>query len=355
MRSNYQAKYEIKKGNAMKSMPVSLDNTNIPGGIPENNELKNKSQAGTSITEGVDTRYNPHNSTGITLKIYEHELRIEHSHSSHGSKKPPKRKRKDIQRFSRKSRMRMFHKLNRLETRQLSSALFTSVTFHEDYEMCQEWLKEKRDRFLRILREQLEDLVYVWRIELQERGAPHFHFIFWTKNPERNFGSKYYKRMIRDAWYDVNPCNCRHCRRHSVKTVTVDSYRKTSSYLSKYIAKEDEVDSPVLTGRRWGWSSNAPTDPIIEREITPWEYERLHKIVKRVLRDSLGAEKADCYDYEKFKTIFIWGELRQFWETLREASLNNVSNELVNVLKYSDWKPPDDILSEIADDHGHNF
>lgn len=321
--------------------------------LPEYKSQEGKQQSPRQSSRDVATRYNPHNSTGRKLQVYENSLYLKKTYTSESKKPPPKRKEKDIQRFSKKSRTRMFHRLNQLQVSQLSTGLFTSCTFHEDYEISQEFIDEKRQKFLRILRDKIKDLVYVWRVEFQERGAPHFHFIFWTLNPELNFESVYYKRIIRDAWYQVKECQCKGCRRHSVKTLTVSSFRKTAGYVSKYIAKEDEEIPEECTGRRWGWSSNTPANPVLDVEILPWQEEKLKKLVKKWIRIRLAKNNRDDSFLDEMENIHMWAPLETIALILRQGNFQQFALPLENWINYGTLDPPDEVLAEIAESYRH--
>ncbi len=112
--------------------------------------------------------------------------------------------------------------------------------------------------FLERIRRKFPTASGIWRIEYQERGAVHFHLLF--------FSLPFWKAdEIRVAWGEIigeeNP---------RIKIEICRSRRKTTYYMSKYVAKLSERASVSLSnvpyshvGRHWGYF-NKPDIPMAE-------------------------------------------------------------------------------------------
>lgn len=87
----------------------------------------------------------------------------------------------------------------------------------------------------------------IWRLELQERGAPHYHLMAW------GLGDK-----SRYDWVDLvsftHPC-LDDLERYAYKAEAITSDGGVASYCSKYVAKVAEKAFP---GRVWGREGKVP-------------------------------------------------------------------------------------------------
>lgn len=157
-------------------------------------------------------------------------------------------KRGKIEIFSQESRYRLFRLFHSIEfSRWTFCTLTYGKTFPASGRVCKQHLKAYRRAFER----RWGNVRAVWRMELQERGAVHFHILYldcpfipigeWCK-----------------LWDD-----CRHCPSDERFGNSVDieiGWRKADSdvvskYLGKYIAKPDDRDPGEQgrdLGRWWG-------------------------------------------------------------------------------------------------------
>lgn len=112
--------------------------------------------------------------------------------------------------------------------------------------------------FLERVRRRYPKASGIWRIEYQERGAVHFHILF--------FSLPYWKiESIRKAWSEIigeeNP---------RITIETIRSRRGSTYYVSKYVAKVSDNALVSLSnmpyshdGRHWGYF-NKPEIPMKE-------------------------------------------------------------------------------------------
>jgi hypothetical protein len=115
--------------------------------------------------------------------------------------------------------------------------------------------------FLERVRRKFPKASAIWRIEYQERGAVHFHLLF--------FSLPYWKAdNIRLVWGEIigenNP---------RIKIETIRTRRGTTYYVSKYVAKVGKTALVSLSsvpyshaGNHWGYF-NRPNIPMCELKI----------------------------------------------------------------------------------------
>ncbi len=171
----------------------------------------------------------------------------------------------DITEFSRKSRRRMLLALNRCDFRK-TRAVFVTLTFHSIPEI--EAATKSLQKFIKRVRRKFPLTSGIWRKEFQQRGAAHFHVIF--------FGLPYWdwKEML-DCWRECTPDH-----EGSIWVKLLRNSKSIIGYVAKYIAKVAKGEgtplldvSPYLTaaqkpkiGRCWGYINKAAL-PLAETSV----------------------------------------------------------------------------------------
>jgi hypothetical protein len=186
---------------------------------------------------------------------------------------PPKRgKRGGITTFSARSRTRMFDMFHKLEIKR--KPIFVTLTYGEDYPDAKTAKNNLRALFERI-RRKMDGLPIsaVWRMEFQERGAPHFHIIF--------FDLPFIDKLTWQYWWEEITGH----PEPFTRVERVRSHKQIMAYVSKYVAKIEPSSKTgfiSLTylhayrekhgdniGRVWGY---------FQKDALPWaekfEYER---------------------------------------------------------------------------------
>jgi hypothetical protein len=169
-----------------------------------------------------------------------------------------KRKAGDIKGISPKSRVRALQLLNMVDPFKLRTPHFVTLTYHDEYPKTAPAIKKDLDTFLKRFRRAFPSAYYFWRVELQARGAPHYHMIVWFPacEPSPTPGALF--SQIRTLWLDFTLCACRHCHSHSVRCDLVDNPKQAAYYVSKYLAKSEDQANKIGLGRLWGNSRNLP-------------------------------------------------------------------------------------------------
>jgi hypothetical protein len=180
-----------------------------------------------------------------------------------------------VQGFSRKSRKRLIEKLARLDL-QGALPLFVTLTYPQEYPDARR-AKDNLRAYLQRLQRLYPGMSVVWRLEFQERGAPHFHLLI--------FGvPRIPKEEVQRHWGEVigyaNPFT---------RVERVRTWRGVVGYAAKYMAKAGLDIVPYLhaCGRVWGvfMARFLPSAPLGEffGEFGPWVYQ-VRRCLRRVWR-----------------------------------------------------------------------
>jgi hypothetical protein len=149
--------------------------------------------------------------------------------------------------------------------------------------------KAKRDLkiYIQRLHRKFPAAGLIWKMEPQERGAPHFHFLCWGVKENELFG------FTVPNWYEIaGQGDINHLRFHagalpgSVPCVSqVRSFKGVWSYASKYIGKTFQVAGwgDKWTGRYWGVSKreNIPFGEVYRVETTENRVCKLMRLQRR--------------------------------------------------------------------------
>jgi len=206
-------------------------------------------------------------------------------------------KRSKVSRFTKGSRRRLMNTIASIE-RDAELPDFVTLTYPENFPTIEQ---SKRDLkiFLQRLARKFPQSGCIWKLEPQERGAPHFHMLVWGCETKSLFG------WVCDNWYDIagqgdhyallflkgllkdsKPC-----------VAKVRSWRGVWSYASKYLGKTFEVAEwgNKWTGRYWGiakrdnipFGKQAKVDLTERQVIQIMRFQRRYAHIKAKDRNSL--------------------------------------------------------------------
>lgn len=174
--------------------------------------------------------------------------------------------RKEVKGFSRASRLRLLRTIGAIR-RDAELPDFVTLTYPSTFPPVE---RSKRDIkvFFQRLGRRFPQSGCIWKLEPQQRGAPHFHLLVWgCETSELHL-------WVSRAWYDVaGEGDENHLRFHLGQLAgsrpcveRVRSWRGVWSYASKYLGKTFEVAGwgDAWTGRFWG---------VVRRENVPFGVE----------------------------------------------------------------------------------
>lgn len=212
-----------------------------------------------------------------------------------------------VKKFSRKSRFRLFTALAKIRADLPHKPLFVSLSYHYGHRLIIDDNKTHLHHFLVRLRQYDLNVQFIWRIELQKRGAPHFHLIIFPGVRLDGFKEDDYNIKISSLWHEIADPKSRAHKEYGCKVKTIDSYREACIYLSKYVAKEPIECGSSLMGKHWGCSRNLPYKVIgtiqADRKVNK---EMIEKIRKWLIKN--GHESAadpNYFNVDRPQTIFI--------------------------------------------------
>ncbi len=148
--------------------------------------------------------------------------------------------------FSRRSRRRLMRLVASIDKRALAvRPLFLTLTYPGEFsEDWREW-KRHHDSFVKALRRKYPTSSLIWRMEAQQRGAPHYHMLV--------FGVPYIPYdWVAQTWFRVVGSGDPAHLAAGSEVRRVRSWRGVMHYVGKYLAKDDGGEWDVDTGRVWG-------------------------------------------------------------------------------------------------------
>lgn len=186
-------------------------------------------------------------------------------------------KRGEVEGFSRAARKRMLQMLHSVK---FQTAVLITLTYGKEYpEDWQIWKKHLK-AWKRATERRYGNLRAIWRIELQKRGAPHFH-VLYLDFPFIPVDT------LQSLWYDIikTPPEQRFGNGLDLRAVRGStSHKQVMAYVSKYVGKIEDYEDweePPKIGRIWGhW--NVEEEPCVQCELS--EYEA--KIVSEAVRST---------------------------------------------------------------------
>ena len=176
---------------------------------------------------------------------------------------PPTRREGDIRGFSDSARKRMRDLLSTINRD--ADGLFLTLTYHESNPGGRE-VKKHLHAFVQALRRRWDGLKWsmVWRLEYQERGVPHLHFLIWGIQFE-------HKEWFKACWHRITGETSDDHEEMGAWVERMPKESKLSSYVSKYMAK-DGTDPDGWQGRTWGVRNrkHLPVAPMDWVQGVPW-------------------------------------------------------------------------------------
>jgi len=199
-----------------------------------------------------------------SLKVWQGASLIKVSHEKYTIPQKGGGIRGSISLFSRQSKKRLMNLLATIE--RTEKPLFVTLTYPEAFTTSADVWKNHLERFYKRMARKFPGSSFIWKLEPQKRGAPHFHLMVW--------GVEYIplRRWISDAWYQVVGSGDEKHLHAGTSVEEVRSWRGVMSYASKYMGKI--FDSPMMSdlgwdnpGRFWGVKGRENLPQVVADEI----------------------------------------------------------------------------------------
>lgn len=218
----------------------------------------------------------------LSFGIGEGKGKVQHRHPQARRGGGPRGK---IKAFSRASRLRLLRLTASINWDRFQAKAFSmTLTYPGSWPKDPATWKKDLDTFGKRLRRRYPTLSAVWRMEFQERGAPHFHLILFLPRPLRTTRSDL-RRFVARSWHEACGKLCDEHLEAGTEVRSISSPTRLNRY-ARYIAKTERLRADVPDpGRMWGvWGrQHLPVD---------WETVRIgvEQAIKlrRVLRRLAG-------------------------------------------------------------------
>ena len=169
-------------------------------------------------------------------------------------------KRGVISDFTRRSRFRLFATLAKISGNLKIRPIFVTLTYHYGHLNAPQSTKSQLHDFLVRLRNYDPGVQFIWRIELQKRGAPHYHMIIFPSSSCRSAGTESYLIELSRIWHSIADPKSRRHKDFGCKVKVITSYRMACAYVSKYVAKVGNDITDSHQGKHWANSMNLPIE-----------------------------------------------------------------------------------------------
>lgn len=155
-----------------------------------------------------------------------------------------------VREFSKRSRSRLLQTVGAINRDALTvkRPLFMTLTYPEVWPEQPETWKAHLRAICKRIRRQYPHAAILWRLEPQERGAPHFHLLVF------NVYFVPYKKLAK-WWYEVVDSGDERHLGAGTNVTRIRSWRGVMSYASKYLAKDGKGTGEFAggcVGRWWG-------------------------------------------------------------------------------------------------------
>lgn len=194
-----------------------------------------------------------------------------------------------ITKFSRRSRKRL---LEALAEARATPTHFITLTYPREWPKSPREWKRHLDAFLKRLRRRWPESGYVWRLEFQKRGAPHYHILAYGVDGVSDYD---FRMWIREAWYEIVDSGDERHLYAGTQASPITNHAHAARYASKYAAKVDGEQLVPDTGgeaigRFWAAGGNLCRDVIEVITISRDNVIELKRTIRKWLR-SRGAHQ----------------------------------------------------------------
>jgi len=212
----------------------------------------------------------------LTVKVYQRDVKIHFSSLdrpefiSESEKERRRAKRSKIVSFTNRSAKRLRFIVRNSED--LWKA-FVTLTYPAAYPCDGRATKKHLNSFLQYLRRR--DIKFIWALEFQFRGAPHYHVIV-SEHIDKN--------ELSETWYRIVGSGDEKHLRAGTAVEAIKSKNHLYGYLADYVKKLEQKTPPVgyeNVGRFWGASRNLLTFQMIQKINDYYNLARTIKLIRR--------------------------------------------------------------------------
>lgn len=155
-----------------------------------------------------------------------------------------------------------------------------ALTYHEQFPGGHE-VKEHLNGFLTWLRRRVPGVAYLWILEFQTRGVPHFH-LYLNLDPDEAL-----RYEMAGQWVKITSGSKEQFEWHSHRNNWIPWDMGSGAYLCKYLDKEAQKKVPDdfgWVGRFWAASRGLRPAPVVVEDTDLYEISADEDVLKRVVR-----------------------------------------------------------------------
>lgn len=220
----------------------------------------------------------------------------------------PGGKRGVIRGFSSESRRRLIRYLLSLEE---APKVMITLTYPGEWPKDPREWKRHLHNFRRELERKFPECWFVWKLEFQKRGAPHFHLL---GDFRKNVPFAQLRRWVSYVWYRIVGSGDEKHFKAGTNIEFLDGKKKVRMYVSKYVNKEDclrdEEGNLIPVGRWWGKFGKLPAQWKLYYELDHPEFVMIRRIVRRWVK---GLTKRLRKNYWGFVNYLRCGDAFTVW------------------------------------------
>ncbi len=187
----------------------------------------------------------------------------------------------EIMQWSKKSRQRLAFVATNSD---VTFRTMITLTYPSEYPSDGKQVKRHLDTFLKWLRRETGGMSYLWFLEFQKRGAPHFHILYDTHFPRTRIDQKSLRWRVSATWYRIVDSKDRKHLAAGCRTERIRTENGARNYAVKYAFKMKQKTVPKgyrNVGRLWGASRDVLpvaretvqcTEDDVRSILETWEY-----------------------------------------------------------------------------------
>ena len=243
--------------------------------------LVNRHNSPQPLTAG----YGPFRWIPARLRVYGHSVMLCPSRPAQRKSQVGGGIRGCIDGFSYKARRRLMQTVSRINTAQLGCMGFVTLTYHDNWQGRD--IKRDLDNYLKRVRRCFPEVAYLWRLEPQKRGAPHYHILLFFPQTKSTLTDSDCQNLS-DSWHQIVDNGNLHHAKYGAKVISFeDGYEGVQIYATKYCAKLESEGVKKLdsfAGKYWGRSRNLPLAPIAEVVLSDDQDAEVRRYCRRFLK-----------------------------------------------------------------------
>jgi hypothetical protein len=197
------------------------------------------------------------------------------------------------------------------------------LTYHNNCPVDGSIVKKHLNSWLTLLREKKPKIRYLWCLEFQGRGVPHFHVFLSVSHKNKKF-----RMFMARTWNSITSETESHLLFHQDSRNFREWRMVSGQYLVKeYLAKAEQKEVPEHyqnVGRFWGHSRTMKPVGLVVSPGEHCSFQAMRKAVRIVTKR-----------YEKLLKKYV---KRNFRDQFISYSLPHMTNNFVRLLEYYNYE-----------------